>query len=316
MVSLGIDYGTGSWKVARLGEGAPELSRFADGEAAGAFVSEAEKRWPGVPVVLPSGFGVPLTRVQDLTDQDLFEMTLRKGLPSEKGLGQFLEAARKSSLNAFCIPAVKLLPTIPVHRKVNKIDMGTSDKLCAAAWSIARLVEEGRPLDAINFCLLEVGEGFKALLTVRRGQIIDGIGGTAGGIGPRARGAIDGELAYLRAWDSKAAIYGGGALDIEERFGGHGMEALWEAVEKELVMCIQYHSLPEVIVVGRRKDAVLTQLEGRFPMRALLHEKEGFEAALGAATLADGLMGGPAAPLVMHLGLRETRDRVLDWLYL
>lgn len=316
MVSLGVDYGTGSWKVARLGEAAAELSRFADGEAAWTFLTEADRRWPGLAIVLPSGFGIPAKRVQDVADQDLFEMTLRKGPPSQKGLGQFLEAARQSALNAFCIPAVKLLPTIPVHRKVNKIDMGTSDKLCAAAWVIARLAEAGQPLEAIRFCLLELGEGFKALLAIRGGRIIDGIGGTAGGIGPRARGAIDGEWAYLQAWESKAAIYSGGALDIEARFGGHGMDALWEAVEKELFMFLHYHDLPEVIVVGRRKEAALERLHSRFPARALLREGEGFEAALGAAILANGLAGGDAALLVKHLGLLETRDRVLDWLCL
>ena len=40
----------------------------------------------------------------------------------------------------------------------------------------------------------------------------------------------------------------------------------------------------------------------------------GHEAALGAAVIAARLTGGPMAGLVQHLGLREVRERALDWL--
>ena len=130
-------------------------------------LADVEARYPGLPIVLPSGFGIPLKRVQDLDDRDLFEIALRREAPSERGLSRFLLALRTSHLNAYCIPAVKLLPSVPTHRKVNRLDMGTSDKLCTAAFFMSRPHKQGARLEDLDFVALEVGEAFRAILAVR-----------------------------------------------------------------------------------------------------------------------------------------------------
>ncbi len=316
MASLGVDYGTGSWKTALLGEvGPPERQAFTSPDEVRAYIEEIDRRHPGLPIVLPSGFGVPLTRVQELDDRDRFEIALRREAPAERGLSRFLLALQATRLNAYCIPAIKLLPSVPIHRKINRVDMGTSDKLCAAAYFISRSHERGTRLDEIDFILLEVGEAFRAIVAVRSGRIVDGLGGTAGGIGPRCRGRIDGELAYLYEWDSKELIYRGGARDIEERFGSYGDGAFWEELEKDLLAFLQFYGLKAIIVAGRRKQEIVRGLGRRFQMQARDENDEGFEAAAGAALLAEGIAGGRQEPLVTHLGLRDVTDRTLDWVY-
>lgn len=316
MASLGIDYGTGSWKTALLVEGrSPELRSFGESGAVRDSIAEVDRLHPALPIVLPSGFGIPLKRVQELDDLDLFEIALRRDAPSERGLSRFLLGLRASRLNAYCIPAVKLLPSVPIHRKVNRVDMGTSDKLCTAVFFVSQLHERGARLESLDFVVLEVGLAFRAIVAIRGGRIVDGLGGTAGGIGPECRGSIDGELAYLYDWDTKETIYHGGARDIEARFGGYGDAAFWEALEKDLLMFLSFHGLKTILVAGRRKQEVADRLGRRFQIDAATQEDEGFEAAIGAAILADGIAGGRHGAIVTHLGLRDVRDRVLDWIY-
>jgi len=314
MASLGIDYGTGSWKLALIeGPRVLALKWFPDPAELYPMLEETTRTYPHLPIVLPSGFGIPLRRIQEVDDQDLFEMTLRRGDPSEKGLGQFLHRLRDTDLHAYCIPSVKLLRSVPVHRKINRIDMGTADKLCAVAYLLHLQMARGESLETQDFLSVEVGEAFKALLVVRSGRLVDGLGGTAGHIGPKARGAIDGELACLHPF-TKATVYGGGALDIEARFGQHGHDAFWEGLEKEIVLFLSYYGLRRILLAGRRKEAVMQRLGTRYPMELPLEDGEGFEAALGAAILADGIAGGQFRGLVDYLGLRDTTERVLDWI--
>jgi predicted butyrate kinase (DUF1464 family) len=314
MASLGIDYGTGGWKSALIeGPQILALERFEDPAALYPALEEKTRNSPHLPIVLPSGFGIPLKRIQEVDDRDLFEMTLRRGDPGEKGLGQFLQGLRDTDLHAYCIPSVKLLRSVPVHRKVNRVDMGTADKLCAVAYLLHCQVARGAPLETQDFLAVEVGEAFKALIVVRGGRLVDGLGGTAGHIGPRARGAIDGELACLYPF-TKAQVYRGGALDIEARFGQSGQDAFWEGLEKEIVLFLHYYGLRRVLLAGRRKGAVIERLGTRYPMELSFEDEDGFEAALGAAILADGIAGGQFRGLADHLGLRDSTERVLDWI--
>jgi predicted butyrate kinase (DUF1464 family) len=313
MASLGIDYGTASWKLALIeGREILFLKRFQDSSELEPVLTDLVHQHPGLPMVLPSGFGIPVKRIQDVDDRDLFEMTLRRGDPTEKGLGRFLQQLRGTPFRAYCIPAVKLLPSVPTHRKVNRIDMGTSDKLCAVAYLLHHQAVHGQPVETQAFLSLEVGEAFKAVIVVRGGRIVDGLGGTAGHMGPKARGAVDGELACLTSFD-KTKIYRGGGFDEETSFAQYGADAFWEGLEKEIVLFLNYYHLSRIMVTGRRKEMVRQRFESRYPLEIPLQDDEGYEAALGAAILADGIAGGEFDGLVTHVGLREVRERVLDW---
>ena len=101
MASLGADYGTGSWKTALLVEGrTPELRSFSSPDDLRDELAQIDGRHPGLPIVLPSGFGIPLKRIQDLDDRDLFEIALRREAPTERGISDFLFTLKTSHLNA------------------------------------------------------------------------------------------------------------------------------------------------------------------------------------------------------------------------
>lgn len=308
MWTLGIDAGTLSWKACLMeGERIVVLDSFKGPEAVLDHWRRLLGEHPDLVAVLPSGFGIPVKRADEIDERDLFEMTLKREGEEVLGLGRFLKGAREVDGEAYCIPSVKLLPTVPVHRKLNKVDMGTSDKLCAVAYILwGKAGFEPRKVD---FLALEVGYAHKALLAVKGSRIIDGIGSTLGSMGPKARGAIDGELAYLHSF-KKRDIYSGGYLDLEERFGGHGREAFLEGLEKEVAMFRAFYGIGELSIYGRRWGEVAERLRGTTPQ-----EHEGYEAAIGASMVANGLAGGIFKGIIQALELEGARERVLDWIY-
>jgi predicted butyrate kinase (DUF1464 family) len=233
-------------------------------------------------------------------------------------------------------PGAIHLPTVPAHRKWNRIDMGTADKVASAALGIADQAERlGIPFQETRFVLLELGGGFSAGLAVDGGRIVDGIGGSSGSIGARACGALDAEVAYLiGAALSKRTVFSGGALDPDGTLdlGAPGALARlredprlrdgWLALEEgavkaALALSASVRAPREILVAGRLAaapgllDALAGRLETLAPVRPALASRT---AARGAALVADGLAGGVHAPLVERMGLRDARGSVLDHL--
>jgi predicted butyrate kinase (DUF1464 family) len=251
-----------------------------------------------------------------------------------------LEGMRARGLPAVVLPGVIHLDTVPAHRKVNRVDMGTADKLCVAALGIR---DQGRraglPPERTAFVLLELGSFFTAAIAVEGGQIVDGIGGSAGGLGYRALGTLDGEVAYALGRVPKSALFSGGAaavagdaglapeeLAARARHGGPARvawDALIEAAAKMVAaLGIAAPGAREVLLSGRvgRVPAVGAALAARLPPTMAVHPLGGLgaavkEAAQGAALIADGLAGGRHADLVAAMRLRASRGSVLDHLH-
>src|SRR3990170_1353199 len=164
-------------------------------------------------VVGPSGYGIPVTRIKDIGDRELFLMSLIKKGDKKSFLGMRKSVSRlkQKGLPVYFIPAVIHLPTVPDHRKINKIDMGTADKLCCAALGIRdQALRYKKNYSETSFILLEMGFGYTAAVAVKDGKIVDGIGGSAGNIGFLSLGGMDAELAYLLGGFDKELIFRGG----------------------------------------------------------------------------------------------------------
>ena len=306
MLSAGIDWQAGTWKIALWDEaGAVDLHAFAHVSHLWEFIEETRLVSAAIPIVLPSGFGIPVTRARDLLDRDIREIALESLPAGPESLGGFLAEARHRIPLAFCIPAVKLLSTLPLHRKRNQFDLGTADMLCIAAWLFHSLERTGRDGAALAFLLINVGPAGRALLAVQAGRITDGIGRTTPGLGRPARNDAQSHLA-TRGFELRRAR--------DSRRQEEEPIAFWEGLAKESLALLAYHGLPEAFITGEWHREAATALGGCLPCAALPVPGEGYESALGAAVLAAGLTGGPTAWIVNRLGLREARDRVLDWI--
>lgn len=349
---IGIDPGTISIDICGLEDAhvffeksLPTADALADPLA---FVRLLQGQSPVDLIVGPSGYGLPLTPARDLSDTDLKLAFLAP--PGESGgiggLRSLVRALAASALPVVLTPGVIHLPSVPVHRKVNRVDMGTADKVCAAALGIQEHSVRRRcePRGA-TFVLLELGGAFTAVIAVRNGQIVDGIAGSAGPLGARAAGALDAEVAFLAGSVPKRMVFEGGAATIAGEPDGDlvrlfessassasiAFEAFIESAVKAVVAAAVSLSEPDagnspfdVLLSGRLAalPVIREQLTRRLTpfTRGAVHALEGFastakHAAQGAAVLADGLAGGTSAPIVEALGIREARGTLLDYLH-
>jgi predicted butyrate kinase (DUF1464 family) len=297
-------------------------------------------------IVAPSGFGLPLKKVTDLTEEDIF-LALLKFDKKEKdkliGLGEVLHLIKKEQIPAIIVPGVKHLPTIPRYRKINKIDMGTADKLCTAVTGIKDQMERlsVNPKNT-NFIMIEIGHAFTSVVAIENGQVIDGIGGS-NIMGLRACGSLDGELAYLIKNIKKKAIYSGGVsyiagnkdLSLKQIISFAEKDAqtrlALNAYTSELTKAIYAISssysnkdkITEILLAGRSSELlyiknVITKGFDDFLPVSLMRSYGHFSkhAAQGAAFIANGLLGGEHEPIINNIKIKDAKGSILDDVYI
>jgi predicted butyrate kinase (DUF1464 family) len=338
----GVDPGTVSFDLCVLQDGEPVVEQvFETGslsEDSAPLLEALARHGPYDLVYGPSGYGLPLVAAADVGERELSEMVLVR--PDERradtgvgGVRSLLRELARSGLPVVFGPGVIHLPSVPPHRKYNRIDMGTADKVCAAAYAIVdQSARRAMELRDTRMVLLELGGAFTAALAIAGGQIVDGIGGSSGPLGVRAAGALDGELAYLLGPAlRKGTLFTGGALD--PRGAGLDLAASWaspahaegwaallEAAGKAVrALTVSVRTPHEIVVSGRLARlpelvvALAASLDDIAPVIALVPGAAS-AAAHGGALLANSLVSGVNRSLAGVLRLRECRGTALDHL--
>jgi predicted butyrate kinase (DUF1464 family) len=276
----------------------------------------------------PSGYGLPLCRADEVSDEG-FRLAFLLPPGESGGIGGLRALTRRlaaAGIPLVFTPGVVHLDTVPPHRKLNRIDLGTADKLAAAALAIAEQSERrARAPEQVSLILLELGGAFTAGLAVEGGRIVDGVGGTSGPIGWRAAGALDGEVAFLAGQVSKPLLFQGGVETIGRDRPELRAMALDAFVEGVARLARQLRGAApgadEIVLSGRLvADPALVARIAESIGDGAVRRLEGFAAtakqgAQGAAVLADGLAGGRYRGLVERLGIREAHGTVLDHLH-
>jgi predicted butyrate kinase (DUF1464 family) len=290
-------------------------------------------------IMAPSGYGLPNRRLRDLNQREMFELTLvREGekVPVLEGMKKFFAIVSAANLEVFFVPGVIQLPTVPRWRKFNKIDMGTADKMCLGALSVAMVSQiKGISYDEVNHLVVELGGGYNCLITIEKGRIVNGIGGTLfPGPGYMNAGAMDGEIAYLLKGFEKSLLFEGGAsylttagnLPIEEFTRQTYPEVFDAFLEGVLFAVCSQRALSdsrEVYLSGRltRYPNIYQPIKKRLadlgyqvsPLPALSDKSKA--AAQGYAIVGNGLYGGFFAPLVKHMMIDKAEGSVIDHVY-
>jgi predicted butyrate kinase (DUF1464 family) len=340
----GIDPGTVSFDLCVLQDGEPVVEQvFETGslsQDSGPLLETLTRHGPYDLVYGPSGYGLPLVAAADVGETELAQMVLVR--PDEAradagvgGMRSLLRALVASGLPVVFGPGVIHLTSVPAHRKYNRIDLGTADKVCAAAYAIvAQSRRRALDLRKTSLVLLELGGAFTAALAIAGGEIVDGMGGSSGPLGVRAAGALDGELAYLLGPAlRKDTLYSGGALNPADKLAAGDLAALWRspaqaegwtallegAVKAVRALSVSTPAPLEIVVSGRLArlpeliEALTASLHDLAPVIPLVPGRAS-AAAHGGALLADALAGGPNAALANVLRLRESSGTALDHL--
>lgn len=302
-------------------------------------------------VVASSGYGIPLKLAREASDEEIALATFISAEDAAKGhrilglrrlLKMIKEEPELRDITYFT-PGVVQLPTVPAYRKLNRVDMGTSDKVYSAALAIARHAEAfNLSYNDVNLIVVEVGFAYTSAMAVSSGQLVDGVAGTAGFPGYLGSGCVDGEVAYAISNVSritKEMLFAGGAAYLGQgnpftrpvedfvSSGGDGYRALIESAAKD-VMSLLVSTRPQAVYVSGRFSrvegfvddlgrAINGGLQGLWTgLRVVKLRTSGRvakEAAEGAAVIANGLAGGRYRKLVDVMRLRESSGSIFDY---
>jgi predicted butyrate kinase (DUF1464 family) len=340
---IGIDPGTGSFDFFGM-EGdkiildtsvpVAEVARNPD-----VFLDALRGVLPLDIIVGPSGFGLPLTPISDVTERELALMTSEaKNVSLGGGIKAAVRRMKEAGFPVYFTPGVIHLPTVPRYRKANKMDLGTADKVCCAALALRDQAElYGLDYGKTSFILAEVGYAFTAALGVSGGKIVDGLGGTAGGPGFLALGNMDAELAVRLGRFPESVLCSGGARDMSgqddltpeelardsERYPD-AWNMLLEGVTKRVAaMMVSVPQPREIILSGRlaRIPEIYRALEAGLARFGRVRPvgrkaKVAKEAAEGGYIIGEGLTGGKYQGIVDAMELKGASGTMYDYVLL
>ena len=356
--AIGVDPGTKSFDICGIENGRVYYECSIDTidvmENPQLLLSSIEKAMPCKLIAGPSGYGVPLTYLKEIPEDKLEEwylthiLLLREDIKkaTERGdIGMMVYSAmtktavemKKRGWPVCYIPGVVHLPSVPEYRKINKLDMGTADKMCIAILGVHdQATEYGIEYDEVSFILVEMGFGYNAVIGVEQGKIVDGIGGTLGGMGFITLGGVDAELVQLVGVWEKSDIFHGGAYEISgkktpeeliENLDDEKCEIAWNALFEGVIkdvysMLASVGNPREILISGRmtRIKYVEEQLIDRLSKVAEVRRigsiegaKNIKEAAQGYAMVAEGLAGGCFRELVEWIGIPQSKHGIIEY---
>jgi len=317
MISLGIDPGTSSYDLVALKNSRvvyhSNISTEVVRKNPRVIIDEIKNCDADVIAGL-SGYGLPVKKFSELNERDLFLMTLNLEKEFAIGLRKIIELLKSENLNAYTIPGIIHLQTIPEWRKINRIDMGTADKLCSVALALYQLLGD-IPLHDQTFLLAEVGSGFTSVIAVKNGKVVDAIGGTSGFPGYSSIGAIDAELAYLLKPFPKKLIFSGGVKSFAESRNLKDIEILAEFTLKNLrAVEVSIGKADLCLLSGRFAEDLKEYISEHYKTKILRGFGKGKQSAQGAAIIANGIANGEFKFIVDHLEILNARGTVFDYL--
>jgi predicted butyrate kinase (DUF1464 family) len=273
-LSIGVDCSTGQWKTCLRESGrALRLCSFVDLTTMLSYLERTCAFYPEPTIVLPADLAMPLTRLSKLTDQQLNELTSRLKRQQQDDLLQFLIALRTMSLDSYCLPAIRHLVSVPLHRKLNHIDIGGPDNLSIVSTLLYRMREREAAWSEMNFFLLDIDSRSRSIVVVEHGRIVNGIS----------------EIANDDLTDRSDIA----SFFADEAARRHAAEqAFWEGLTQELAGLMAIHHLEDIIVIGSRKDAFIERFGDTYQIYLYPSgepDSESYEIAIGAAIIAEGL---------------------------
>lgn len=321
-LSIGIAFDKDNWKSCIMENGQTvELCSFDDSAAVLAYVERSCAYYPELTIVVSLGFESPFTPLHTITSLPMDKLHVEH---SVIGIDNFLVALRAIDLNSYCVPSVKYLPGVPIHRKLIRPDLGASNSLCTVAALLYGLRKREAIWAEIRLLCVEVGQRMKSVLVVEDGRIVNGIGAILGGTDLRSRAQMNDVANYANM--PIPEDYVATKRELLEHTVGQGNShqvfdrAYWEGMAQELAGLIAIHHFEDIVVIGEYKEAFVERFADSYqvylsPYHGL--DEESYESALGAAIIAEGLYRpGLAAEVVERLQIREASYTSLEALAL
>jgi predicted butyrate kinase (DUF1464 family) len=284
-VSLGVSYSMGNWKTCLVENGQVlEFYSFVDHVAVRAYLEHTCTLYPEPTIVVSTDLETPFTSLVDISWTRVEDMILQRYTLEQKDrLLELLIAIGYSNINSYFAPSVRYLPTMPQYRLLMRESPGTSNHVCAVASLLSQLRIQEATWSEMNFLCLEVNANLRSILVVEDGQIVNGMS------------------SMTRS---------------EEQFQEAYEQAFWEGLTQDLAGLMAIHHLEDIVVSGQRREAFIERFADSYQVYHFPYiqpDVEGFEAATGAAAIAEGLFGHSIfAEIVERLQIRKSNGSLKD----
>lgn len=284
-ISIGIDYVPGQWRICSIEPGKQaEFQICATLREMQALVSQVCALYPEPTIVVSLHVATPFGSLAGLREQQLEHLACCASATSAcSEVKEALVALRSSSLRSYCAPSVEYLPTLPAHRRLLRPALGSASEVCAVVALLGHMREQEANWPEMNFFYINADENGTCVLVIKEGQIVNGIG-LVQGSQPLSASLLPTE-------------HGASPLAREEAYR--------EGLRQDLAGLLALHQLEDVVLLGRRSPVLVEQLADSYQLYhfpRLGPGGAGYEAALGAARLAEGLeQEGCAADVVNRL---------------
>ncbi len=309
-VSIGIDCRPEQWKVCRVEQGeAVELRLFKDADDMLEAVRQLCARYSEPALMIALDVPTPFVPLASLSDEQL-ERLVQHYHPTTAftEITAVLQALRALSLRSYCAPSVEFLPAVPPYRFLLRPALGSASEVCAVVALLRFMREQQASWEEMNFFYVNAGENGTHVLVIVNGQIVNGIDTLQGSAVPVA-------YSYLASLDDAQEL----AEDEQETRAIIQTaldEAFWEGLTQELGGLLALHHSEDMVVLGPRSARLVERLADDYQVYLFPYahtEREGYEVALGAALLSEGLeeAGSRSAEVVEHLQIRQARRELL-----
>ena len=277
-VSVGVAATAGGWQICVVDQGRPlEIHTLTQADEMLDKVSSISALYPEPTIVLASGQPGPFSEIRTLVEAMTSPLAPVSAEPSS--LANVLRRLSTLSLQSYCAPSVAYLSSLPPYRKLLRADTGSASEVCAAMTLLHHMRGQGAAWSEMNFLSVNVDQAGTSILVLQNGQIVNGVGRVAG----------SGRDTAEHEWSTQE----------QEQV------AFWEGLRQELAGLMAIHHIEDLVIRGPASEQVTESLAEVYQVYHFPQPQEiykGYEAALGAALIAEGLnQESDAGELLEHL---------------
>ncbi len=285
-LSIGVEYNFENWRTCLMEHGRTlELRSFLDSESAFGYLQYICALYPEPTITLSVGYDLPLTRLNQLTEQQRQAMD---HLPQRNEIQEILLAINSLSLDSYCLPAIRYLSSVPIYRKLKYENTGTTDGLCIIATLLYRMREREMSWSEMEFFYVELGQRGNRIVVIENGRIVNSL-----------CNAESASKCHTEQRDAAGLFRD--ELEAKQAFE----QAFWEELTQELAGLMAIHHLEDVIIRGQHQDRFAEHFGDTYQVYIFPQDEpdtEEYEGAIGAAIIAEGLRyAGIAAEVVEQL---------------
>lgn len=280
-LSMGVVRHGNAWKVCMVEQGQlVEQHAFENTLQTLSYLVHTCARYPELTLAVSLACEIPFLSLSDSTAlqwEALLSFPFNDWTTSEAC--EFLVAIKEMNLHSYLLPSMRYLPAIPLYRKLSSRSLGNSNDICVVAALLSRLREQEATWSEIQLFCVQVNRQFKSIQALEDGCIVNGM---AIEVISNADDAIM-QAEYERA--------------------------LWEGLTQDIAGLMAIHHIEDIVVLGDYQEAFIDHFAENYQVYLFPStgaDTPGFECALGAAVLAEGLfLAGRAHEIVERLSICE-----------